>query len=121
MNYPDRVKILRRTLVDVVDGTPVYSVITVYESTPCRFEILNATQAQTWKGVTTTGTYATTQANLRLPKTMPDIPQSGQVLTDYTVQVISPVVGWIKSSGTVNWKISAKRMTKTHVLYLIEV
>lgn len=121
MNYPDRCQVYRRTLVDIVDGSPVYSVILLFDSLPCRFEILNATQAANWTGLTTTGNYTPTRANLRLAKTLPDLPQTGQVNTDYTFRILSPNVGWIKANNTVNWALTSKRMTKTHVMYLISV
>lgn len=121
MNYPDRIKVIERQTT-IVDGSAVYSYITLYESLPCRFEILNASQNATWTGtVTTTGAYAVTRANLRLAKTLPDLPRSGKALADYTFQVIAPEIGWIKANNTVNWLLQTKRMTKSHVLYLIQV
>lgn len=120
MNYPDRVKVIKK-IVEIVDGAAVNTFVTLYESLPCRFEILNATQAASWTGITTTGTYVPTRATLRLAKTLPDLPQSGSVIADYTFQIITPTVGWIKANNTVNWTLVTKKMTRTHVMYLIQV
>lgn len=120
MNYPDRIKVTERSTT-VVDGSPVYSYTVLYESLPCRFEILNATQSSTWTGVTTTGNYTPTRATLRLAKTLPDLPRTGKALADYTFQIIAPYVGWIKANNTVNWALTQKKMTRNHVMYLISV
>ncbi len=120
MNYPDRCQVYR-IITDIVDGAAVKTTVLAYDSLPCRFEILNATQAASWTGLTTTGAYTPTRATLRLAKSLPDFPQTGNTLADYFFRIQSPYVGWIKSNSTVNWLLKQKRMTRNHVMYMIEV
>jgi hypothetical protein len=132
LNYSARVKIRRRDTT-FPGGSATYTYYTIYESLPCTFEIINATQLATWQGVTTSGLYAVTNANIRLPKTLPDFPQIGVMngagtnpntnyaLVDYDFQILSPDVGWIKANGTNKWTIQAKRSFRDHYMYLIKV
>lgn len=117
MNFSDRVKITRRT---TAPGGGSFSYLTLFDSQPCRFEILTAFGAMGWTG-NVRGGYQSTSANLRLPLTFPDLPENGFTLEDYTFRVVSPDLGFMPGGPSKIWSISGKRFTRNHVLYHLEL
>jgi hypothetical protein len=113
MNFPDRVRVLRRRT------TPTgYVQDAVVESTPCRFEMLSAAMYTLWGD---SAGYQILSANMHLPLTITDFPEPGYDLVDYTIEVLWPKLGWIEADGLKTWKITNKRFTRNHVLYLITI
>lgn len=117
MNFNDRCKIQRQ---DEAPGGGIVTV-TLFETMPCRFEVLTAKQFQdSWAGVQ--ATYTSNFANLHLPLTIEEYPTTAGgtlSLTRYRITMLSPVVKGLTATNV--WTLQTKRMARNHMTYLMKV
>jgi hypothetical protein len=110
VNFVDRVRVFRRIPSSFEDEV-------WRDSLPCRFEVLSAAEYAMWAG--SAENYELTKAHLHLPLTLPDFPETGYDFTDYTFEMLSPILGWIRGQVKPKWQLGNKKFTRTHVTYLL--
>jgi hypothetical protein len=114
VNFTDRVKVFRWRQTSEGRRLELMN-----PAVGCRVEVLSGALVGLWHGQTTN--YTITEANLHVPLTTVDMPEMNYDLTDYEVEVVSPVLGWVAGFHNPRWKFSEKRPTRNHMIYLLAI